>query len=433
MVTMGARLLVRPSGSRAIPRGRGCDLIDDRRVPASRDDRPSRPLAENGRSEDAVPVAGGLGPRRTRHQLLVLAKVVVVALAVAGVIRYSSLLGDALARLADLRWAWMGPAVAGQVASLVLLARLQQRLLHRGGTRMHLKNLFSISLVANAIGTSMPAGPAWAGGWTFSRLTAGGASRSVAARVVLLSGAVSYFVLFLLVAVGAQLAGSSGPTADLRWPATAVAGAALGGTGLVWSARARSILRVALRPLASRLGGVARWLVPIRERVSLPAGRDWRIRLSGGDLVWAACLAAGQWVAKIASLAASIWAVGASVPWPGLVLAYGASQVPAGLAITPGGIGLVEGALALGLHSYGASLETAVSAALLYRLVSFWSLVPLGWTVWARSEVRRRRCPAGGDKSTDPVGLARLADRSDSDAAGEACQQCPAGIASGSV
>ena len=46
---------------------------------------------------------------------------------------------------------------------------------------------------------------------------------------------------------------------------------------------------------------------------------------------------------------------------------------------TPGGLGAVEAALSAGLTAAGLPGITAVSAVLLYRTVTFWLPVPLGW------------------------------------------------------
>jgi len=94
-------------------------------------------------------------------------------------------------------------------------------------------------------------------------------------------------------------------------------------------------------------------------------------------------LALLSWLADCVCLTAAFQAVGASAPWPGLVLAYGASQLAACLPVLPGGLGLVEGSLAVGLVAYGGHRSVTVAAVVLYRALSFWILLPIGWGVWA--------------------------------------------------
>jgi uncharacterized membrane protein YbhN (UPF0104 family) len=68
------------------------------------------------------------------------------------------------------------------------------------------------------------------------------------------------------------------------------------------------------------------------------------------------------------------------------------AQIAENLPITPGGIGVVEGTLSLLLVAYGMPTDTAVAAVLLYRIISFWVLVPVGWlTAGGLVVVQRRR------------------------------------------
>jgi len=85
----------------------------------------------------------------------------------------------------------------------------------------------------------------------------------------------------------------------------------------------------------------------------------------------------------------SILAIGAPVPWRTLLLVYGLATVVGSLGITPGGIGLVEGTLCLGLVSTGIPAALALAAVLLYRLVSFWLVMAAGWIVLLRLRLTR--------------------------------------------
>jgi hypothetical protein len=76
-------------------------------------------------------------------------------------------------------------------------------------------------------------------------------------------------------------------------------------------------------------------------------------------------------------------AVGVGVPWKGLLLAYGAGQLAANLPITPGGLGVVEGSLTIALVAFGGGETQTVAAVLLYRIISFWGELPVGWATWA--------------------------------------------------
>ncbi len=118
----------------------------------------------------------------------------------------------------------------------------------------------------------------------------------------------------------------------------------------------------------------------IIERLAGPAGGGRaRPRL---DWAWATAMSMGNWVADCGCLALSFLAVGAGVPWRGLLLAYGAGQLASILPITPGGLGVVEGSLTVALVAFGGAQNSTVAAVLLYRLMSFWLAVPVGWASW---------------------------------------------------
>jgi uncharacterized protein (TIRG00374 family) len=84
-------------------------------------------------------------------------------------------------------------------------------------------------------------------------------------------------------------------------------------------------------------------------------------------------------------------AVHAAVPWKGLLLAYGAGQLAANLPITPGGLGAVEGSITFALVLFGGGHNSTLSAVLIYRFISFWLILPIGWGAWAVLALAVRR------------------------------------------
>src|SRR5205807_6514352 len=146
------------------------------------------------------------------------------------------------------------------------------------------------------------------------------------------------------------------------------------------------------------VGGPARraavWLVRASQRLfHRPHGdaeavaylaweRLQAVSLSKGTLISAAGWAMANWLLDLTCLFLSFVAVRSEVPWRGLLLAYGAGQLAANLPITPGGLGVVEGSLTVGLVFYGGAQVSTVAAVLLYRIVSFWAMLPLGWGSW---------------------------------------------------
>jgi hypothetical protein len=103
------------------------------------------------------------------------------------------------------------------------------------------------------------------------------------------------------------------------------------------------------------------------------------LRLTRSEWSKVGCYGLANWLADAGVLAISLIALGAPVPWRALLLIYILATVVGSLGITPGGIGLVEGTLCLGLVSSGVPVALALPAVLLYRFVSFWLVAATGW------------------------------------------------------
>lgn len=300
-------------------------------------------------------------------------------------------IGQGFARLDHPNWEWLIAACAVQAASMVIFARLQRWLLRCGGVRVRLRDMVEITLAGNALSTSLPGGAAWAAGWVWGQLRRRNVDRVLAGWVVLVAGALASFALFLLVALGAEIAGGEGPVASLRWVTRSLLLlAVLLAVAVVALARSEALQRRwASRVAASRTrsGLVARAFRGVDHlghevRIVTPTPRAWAEAL---------LLALANWGADLATLVFCIWTVHASVPWRGIVVAYALTQISASIPITPGGLAVVEASLATLLVAYGMNSTTAVTVVVLYRLISFWVLVPIGWAAWGLLELTQRR------------------------------------------
>jgi glycosyltransferase 2 family protein len=84
-------------------------------------------------------------------------------------------------------------------------------------------------------------------------------------------------------------------------------------------------------------------------------------------------------VAYIFCLATCVAAFGDSVPIAKIGFVYLTGSALGSIIPTPGGLGAVEFALTAGLTAAGVPSGVAVSSVLLFRLLTFWFPVPLGW------------------------------------------------------
>lgn len=83
--------------------------------------------------------------------------------------------------------------------------------------------------------------------------------------------------------------------------------------------------------------------------------------------------------AYILCLAASVRALGGSVPIASIAVVYLTGSAIGSVSPTPGGLGAVEVALSAGLTAAGLPGATALTSVLLFRTVTFWLPVPVGW------------------------------------------------------
>jgi glycosyltransferase 2 family protein len=91
----------------------------------------------------------------------------------------------------------------------------------------------------------------------------------------------------------------------------------------------------------------------------------------GGALLLTACY--------IFCLTACVLALGGHIALTSAAVVYLTGSALGAVVPTPGGLGAVEAALAAGLTATGLPAATAVSAVLLFRLLTFWLPVPAGW------------------------------------------------------
>jgi len=110
--------------------------------------------------------------------------------------------------------------------------------------------------------------------------------------------------------------------------------------------------------------------------------------MSTGSTLRVVSIATALWLVDFICLVCCFGAVHAPIPWSGVLLAFGVSQIAASLPFIPGGIGVVEGSLAVILVAYGTAKVPALAVVLFYRLLTFWLAILVGWICVAAIEWR---------------------------------------------
>lgn len=86
-----------------------------------------------------------------------------------------------------------------------------------------------------------------------------------------------------------------------------------------------------------------------------------------------------QSIAYVGAFGGALAAFGYELPIVTLAVTYLVSNSVGSVVPSPGGIGPVEAALTVGLTAAGVPYSIAFSTALLYRLLTFWIRIPIGW------------------------------------------------------
>ena len=194
-----------------------------------------------------------------------------------------------------------------------------------------------------------------------------------AAASVGASQVIAFGLHILLLVIFAALAGASRGV-SIRPPTWAyIALAVLVGVILAGLAvpAGRKLLRSRLAPTLGQV--IPRLLDIAQQPAKLAEG------IGGALLVTAA---------YIGCLAVSVKAFGGSLPIVAVAVVYLTGSAIGSAVPTPGGLGAVEAALTAGLTAAGLHGATAISSVLLFRTVTFWIPVPLGWA--ALSYLQRR-------------------------------------------
>lgn len=278
-------------------------------------------------------------------------------------------------------WGWFALAVLADVASMGAYARLQRRLLRAGGTRVSRGSAAALAFASHSLSDTLPGGPVFSTVFSFRRMRSLGASAEVASWAIALSGVLSSAALVVIgVAAGLVVTGST-DAGSLVGYAVAVVALPIG---------LRAVRRHPDLPVTAALrvlGLVDRLL----RRGSLH-GRDQvigfvdaltAVRLGGRDAVVVSTLAVVNWLLDAGCFYLCLLAVGVDGVSPAAVLlAYTAGMAALSIPLVPGGLGVVDGALILGLVTAGVSPSLALAATVLFRVISLGMIVGAGWVVW---------------------------------------------------
>src|SRR5215510_8039223 len=258
---------------------------------------------------------------------------------------------------ADWRWTWLALALSGLTylgAAWSLSGYVPDRLRFRPLVLAQLAGSF-VTLVT----------PAAVGGAALNirYLQRRKVPAAVAAASVGLSQVVAFVLHILLLVVFAAITGSQDHSLQPpNWVYLVIAGLVVIVLAVIAIPAGRRLLRARLAPVLGQV--VPRLLAVMQQPRKLAEG-------IGGTLLLTA--------AYIFCLDACIRALGGSVPLASTAVVYLTGAALGSAVPTPGGLGAVEAALSAALTAAGLPGATSVSAVLLFRTITFWLPIPVGW------------------------------------------------------
>ncbi len=306
-------------------------------------------------------------------------------------------LAAAWRQLGDVASGWVLAAVAAEALSLWSFAYLQRWVLSLADASIPMRGLFLLTMANDAIANTVPGEPAVSSAYRYRyyrRHGASGAGAGWTIFTILIAQAIGMSLLLLLGVLVALAVSPSG-----RYTRAAAVGLVIIATAGAMLVRRDLLLRLgeaAIR-VTRRFTGHPRGSIGDRTAATLARMRE--IPLSPRSTVAVVAIATAVWGCDFGCLLCAFGAVHAAIPWNGVLLAYGVAVVAGMLPIVPGGIGVVEGSLAVILAAYGAGRAQALSVALVFRIVSFWLAIAVGWISVA---VIARQAPRPGQPHEPP-------------------------------
>jgi uncharacterized protein (TIRG00374 family) len=289
-------------------------------------------------------------------------------------------LAKAWKSLVSANWWWVLAAVGAALASLHSFAQIQRTLLKSAGVHVKQWRSEAAFYAGNALSTTMPGGPVLSATFIYRQQRIWGASPVVASWQLVMAGALQVVGLALLGLGGAFMLGASKNPLSLIFT--------LGGfVALLLLAQA-----VATRPdLIDGIGAkVLSWFNSLRGKPADTGLDKWRetlqqlesVSLGRRDLGIAFSWSLFNWIADVACLAFACYAAGGHPSLAGVTVAYAAARAVGSIPLMPGGLLVVEAVLVPGLVSSGMTLAGAISAMLIYRLISWLFIAAIGWVVF---------------------------------------------------
>jgi uncharacterized membrane protein YbhN (UPF0104 family) len=308
-----------------------------------------------------------------------------VVVAIAGTVLGAELLlgwpalADALDHLRAPHLGWLAAALLAGTAAMQSYARMQRHLLRSAGVRVSLLRHTALAYAAHSLSVTLPGGPAFSTALNYRQMRRFGASPAIASWCIALSGILSAAALAVLTAFSTVTAG--GAAADWHTFAALAVAAVVATLGARRLARHPESLAAVTRPVLILVNRLRRRPADHgQDRVRGFLEQLRAARLSPGHGAAAVTFALLNWLLDAACLwLCALAAGGGPISAGQLLLAFCAGMAAGSITIVPGGLGIIDGALVLGLIAGGMTTEVAIAVVVLYRVITLGFIIGVGW------------------------------------------------------
>jgi glycosyltransferase 2 family protein len=191
-----------------------------------------------------------------------------------------------------------------------------------------------------------------------------GVSAADSAASVGVSQLVAFTLHLSLLVIFAAISGTSSGSSlqPPHWVFYVIAGLVAVGLVVLATPPGRRLLRARIAPMLGQV--IPRLLDVAQQPLKLAEGIGGALLVTAGYIL---------------CLAACVRALGGSLMLASVAVVYLTGSAVGSIVPTPGGLGAVEAALSASLGAAGLPGATAVSTVLLFRILTFWLPVPVGW------------------------------------------------------
>lgn len=305
-------------------------------------------------------------------------------------------IGEAFGKLASLNtWALL-LIIPVQLLSYYAVARLYKDFFDAQGDRIGIKEMYKVALELNFVNHVFPSGGVSGFSYLSIRMKALGVSTSKSTLAQILRFGLTFVSFILLLVIALILLAFDGSTSPLivLISSTIIGSTIFGSAVAIFIISKASRIKAFVSWLPKAFNYVFKYFKKGKDIISMDKveatleelHQDYTVlvrdmRLIKWLLVWALLIN----IAETATIYTVYVAFGELINPGALIIAYAVANFAGLIAVLPGGVGVYEGLMTATLASAGVNRGLALSATVVYRIISMALFLPIGYLYYRRA------------------------------------------------